>query len=714
MALWSESTNRRRSHDRSRRLRLGILGAVAISLFIPLVARLWYLQILKETEFIERVEDNTTETIIERAPRGRILDVNGRILVNNRQSIVVTIDKEEMSTVRSSDLDDLFFDLAREISVSGKLTKVAQIEAAYESERYGPFAKVPVVVDITKELQVYLAEFSYKWPGVGTTVITVRDYPYGTLAAHLLGYVGSLSEDEIAQVENAEKTYLSNDEIGKAGIELFYENALRGTPGRKTVVVDKFNNILDTIEEVPARAGSDVQLTIDIDYQALAEKYLKDGLDIARQQPTKFEEEGVVIFNAPAGAMVVMNPQDGSVLALASYPTYDPELFVSGISQDEFDDLIDPGNSLPLLNRTIQGTYPPGSTFKPFTAYAALDTGLIGSRGILGVTSLYLDEGVFTIPTCEGGTCEFQNAGALPNGEVDLRLALTYSSDVYFYNLATHFDILPGFDLESPQKAARYFGFGTPSGITLANENGGRIPTPDSRREAYRQNPDAFLTDKWLTGDTLNTSIGQGDVLATPLQIANAYAALVNGGTLFAPNLGLRTLDPVTGESEVEFQSRITRELYLPDAFTQPINEGLAGVTTWRRSDNGQEGTAYTAFLNFPHEEWPVSGKTGTSEKQSTGQLIADYGLFVGWGPNPDPEYVVVVVLEEAGFGGAVAAPVVRRYFEQIAYGIVPRYLSRAEADEVARQQANQSQESSSDLEAISETTTMTSGVSYE
>jgi len=293
---------------------------------------------------------------------------------------------------------------------------------------------------------------------------------------------------------------------------------------------------------------------------------------------------------------------------------------------------------------------------------------------------------------------------------VDLRLALTYSSDTYFYNLATHFDILPGFDLESPQVAAKYFGYGVPSGITLANENGGRVPTPDSRREAYRQNPEAFLTDKWLTGDTLNTSIGQGDVLATPLQIANAYAALVNGGILYAPNIGLRTMNPITGETEVQFQSRVTRELYLPDAFTQPIIDGLAGVTTWRRNDIGLEGTAYSAFLNFPHEDWPVSGKTGTSEKQSLDALIADYALFVGWGPNPEPEYVAVVILEEAGFGGAVAAPIVRRYFEQIAYGIVPRFLSVAEADEAARQLANEVEESSVEVEAIAGSSSIGSG----
>ncbi|HJM27810.1 MAG: penicillin-binding protein 2 [Acidimicrobiales bacterium] len=673
----------------SHRLRLAILAAVAVSLFVPLVARLWYLQVIKETAFIERAADNTTETIIELAPRGRILDAEGRVLVDNRASIVVTIDKEEMATVGENDLGDLFFDLATEISRSGSLTKVSQIETAYKSNRYGPFAEVPVVQDISKELQIYLAEYSYRFPGVNTTVTTVRDYPYGTLAAHILGYVGLLSEDELSSVAGKSKTYLANDEIGKSGIELFYEDALRGTPGSKVVTVDKFNNILEINEETLAKAGSDVQLTINIDLQALAEQELERGLNLARQQPTKFEEEGVVIFNAPAGAMVVMDPRDGSILAMASHPTFDPELFVSGISQDDFDELTDPGNFLPLLNRTIQGQYPPGSTFKPFTAYAALDTGLIGSRGILGIDSMFYDEGIFIIPNCEGGTCQFQNAGEAAYGDVDLRLALTYSSDVYFYNLAASFDILPGFDLESVQVAANSFGYGVRTGVTLADEGSGRMPTPASRREAYRQNPEAFLTGQWLTGDTLNTSIGQGDVLATPLQIANAYSALVNGGTLYAPNLGQRVLNPITGDTEVEFAPRILRDIYFPEAFSEPILDGLAGVTTWR-SDIGTEGTAYSAFKNFPHEQWPVSGKTGTSEKQVESGLIADYGLFVGWGPNPEPEYVAVVILEEAGFGGQVAAPVVRKYFERIANGTVPRYLNQDELDELARQKVKE------------------------
>ena len=305
-----------------------------------------------------------------------------------------------------------------------------------------------------------------------------------------------------------------------------------------------------------------------------------------------------VSFNAPAGAMVVMDPRDGSILAMASYPTFDPELFVSGISNDDFDELTDPGNYLPLLNRAIQGTYPPGSTFKPFTAYAALDTGLIGSRGILSVNDSFYDEGVFLIPSCEGGTCRFQNAGEAAYGDVDLRLALTYSSDVYFYNLAASFDILPGFDLESVQVAAKSFGYGSRTGVTLAGEGSGRIPTPASRRDAYRENPDAFLTGQWLTGDTLNTSIGQGDVLATPLQIVNSYSALVNGGTLYAPNLGKRILDPITGETQVDFAPRVLKEIFLPDAFSEPILEGLAAVTTWR-SEIGTEGTASVSYTHL-------------------------------------------------------------------------------------------------------------------
>ncbi len=242
---------------RSSRLRMSILGAVAVALFASLFARVWFLQVVSEQEFSQQAVDNRVREIIEQAPRGRILDVKGRILVDNRPSIVVTIDKETLlqAGLTEAERDELFLRLATEISASGRLTKVADIVAAFESNRYGPFAEVPVVRDISEELQVYLAEHAQDFPGVNTDVVTVREYPYGSLAAHILGYVGPLNDAELAAVEGKEKTYQPNDEIGKGGVEAFFEDQLRGTPGRRVVEVDKFNNILEVREEIAPQAG---------------------------------------------------------------------------------------------------------------------------------------------------------------------------------------------------------------------------------------------------------------------------------------------------------------------------------------------------------------------------------------------------------------------------------------------------------------------------
>ncbi|MGI9621885.1 MAG: penicillin-binding protein 2 [Acidimicrobiales bacterium] len=663
---------------------MSLLGAVAFALFAALFARIWFLQIINEQEFVQLAEGNTERTIVELAPRGRILDAEGRVLVDNRPSIVITIDRETVATsIPEDELQDMFLRLAQEISATGKLTKVSEINRAFESDRFGPFAEVPVVRDVSENLQLYLAERSHEFPGVNSQVVLVRSYPYGNLAAHLLGYVGALNEEEEIAVANKPKNYQKNDEIGKSGIELFYEDALRGTPGVRTVEVDRFSNVVAVLQNDPPVAGSDVQLTLDIELQGLAEAELAQALELARlQEPDEVEGEGFAVFNAPAGAVVILDPNSGDVRAMASFPTYDPTLFVNGISASAFDELNDPENDLPLLNRAIQGTYAPGSTFKPFTTYAALDTGLIGSRGILGVGTPYLDEGTYRIPGCPTDDCLFRNAGSEPLGSVDLELALTLSSDVYFYNLAANFDRL-NFDRDSVQQAAGLFGFGQPTGITLPAEASGRLPTPASVAAAYEANPDLFETGAWTTGMTLNTSIGQGDVLATPLQIANAYAVIANGGTLHAPNLGAAVLNPITQSPELEFGPRVLRELYWPQAFRAPIDAGLAGVTTFGPDDEDRAGTARKAFEDFPHDQWSVSGKTGTSEKQRPGRVIADSALFAGFGPMPNPEYVAVAILEEAGFGGDHAAPIVRKIFQHIADGTVPPVLTQAEQDAV-------------------------------
>lgn len=655
--------------------RLSLLGVLALSLFVALGARLWYLQVLTETEAQEQAVANIVRRISVPAPRGRIVDVNGQVMVGNRPSNVVVIDgfvlRNEMSAAERS---DLALRMAREITGTGRLVKVATIEEAMNDEQYGPFDQVPIAFDVTEEFQVFLAERSHDFPGVEVVERTVRDYPYDTLAAHVLGYVGPLTQGELDEREDHPKDYQAVDEIGKAGAELAFEDWLRGTPGWREFEVDAQGTVIRQLDYIPPVAGNDVQLTIDVDIQSLVEQELLQGLVDAQGEQDNDVIERYATFAAPAGAAVVLDPRDGSVRAMASYPTYDPAAFIGGISADEFAALNAEGAYAPLNNRAIQGLYSPGSTFKPFTAYAAIDTGLLGPRGFLGIDQYTPDPGFYELFSCEGDQCRFQNANETEYGDVDLRRSLTVSSDVYYYKLAEQFSVRRGFDTDEVQQTAREFGFGSATGIGLPFEQAGLIPDPEIKAQRHEENPEAFPDADWRTGDTLNVAIGQGDVNATPLQIANAYAVLANGGTLYAPNIAARILDPVTGEVIMEFGPRVLNELWLPPAVRAPIIDGLIGVT------QQEEGTAFDAFIDFPTLSWPVAAKTGTSEVDGK----SDFAVFAAFGPEPEAEYVVSIVLEEAGFGGEAAAPVVRRVLEPIATDSLEERLTDEQLEELA------------------------------
>jgi penicillin-binding protein 2 len=655
--------------------RLSLLGVLALSLFVALGARLWYLQVLTETEAQEQAEANIVRRISVPAPRGRIVDISGKVLVDNRPSNVVVIDgfvlRNEMSAAERS---DLALRMAREITGTGRLVKVAAIEEAMNDTQYGPFDQVPIAFDVTEEFQVFLAERSHEFPGVEVVERTVRDYPYDTLAAHVLGYVGPLTQRELDSRDEHPKDYQAVDEIGKAGAELAFEDWLRGTPGWREFEVDAKGNVIRQLDYVPPVAGNDVQLTIDVDIQALVETELAQGLIDAQGEQDKDVIERYATFAAPAGAAVVLDPRDGAVRAMASYPTYDPSAFIGGISTEEFDQLTAAGSYAPLNNRAIQGLYSPGSTFKPFTAYAAIDTGLLGPRGFLRIDQYTPDPGYYELVSCEGDQCRFQNANEAEYGDVDLRRSLTVSSDVYFYKLAEQFSVRRGFDTDEVQQTAREFGFGAASGIALPYEATGLIPDPEIKQQRHEENPEAFPDADWRTGDTLNVSIGQGDVNATPLQIANAYAVFANGGTLFAPNIAARVIDPITGEIIMEFGPRVVNEVWLPPEARDPIVDGLIGVT------QQEEGTAFDAFEDFPTLSWQVAAKTGTSEVDGK----SDFAVFAAFGPEPESEYVVAIVLEEAGFGGEAAAPVVRRVLEPIATNTVAERLTDEELEELA------------------------------
>jgi penicillin-binding protein 2 len=333
--------------------------------------------------------------------------------------------------------------------------------------------------------------------------------------------------------------------------------------------------------------------------------------------------------------VVVTDPRDGSVLAMASFPTYNPAEFINGIKPDVYAVLTDKANYEPLNNRAIMGQYAPGSTFKLVTAAAALQTGMIQPK-----TSI-TDPGFFRVPDCKGEKCEFQNAGRKAWGRVDLRRAITVSSDTYFYGLGARFHIESQFE-QGLQRSARAFGFGTKSGIPLPTDKGGRIPDPEWKKRLCEQIQ--CVDAAWRTGDSINMSIGQGDVLATPLQLANAYATFGNGGTLFEPKL-LKDAPPVErGRVDLDPTQR------------QTILDGLKGVIS------SEEGTAYYAFAGFPNRDFPVAGKTGTAQVNKK----HDTAIFAAFAPADAPQYAISVVLEEAGFGGSVAAPVARRILQGI------------------------------------------------
>ncbi|WP_420640213.1 penicillin-binding protein 2 [Candidatus Poriferisocius sp.] len=639
----------------SLRLRLGFLALLGLIAFGALVARLWYLQVLSSEEFEAQAVANTVRVIYEPAPRGRIFDRNGNVLVDNRESLVVTVDRFTYDTeFDEEEQEALVLRLAGEISRAGRLTKVFEINEALEDPRYGPLDSVPVADDVTENFEIVLAERPDEFPGVGTVVRSVRTYPYGDLAAHVLGYVSLLSEEQFELVADDPKTYRPNDEIGQSGVEATFESVLRGTPGFSRLEVDNLGELVQVLEQVDPVAGADVHLTLDIDIQSLTERELLAGLAEARQQVPDDPNEPP--FNAPGGAMVVLDPDGAEVLAMASLPTYSPSEFVNGFSDDRWAELQDPNSHQPLHNRALAGIYPPGSTFKLFTAYAAMNSGVIGPRGVLDVRTLYEDAGFYVVPSCEEesiASCRFQNAEEAIYGPVDLLRAITVSSDVYFYYLGDTIDRADRFDREAVQRAARLFGFGAPSGIALNGEGVGRVPSPLETEAAG---------EVWRTGDSIVLAIGQGLLGATPLQLANGYAAFANGGTLYAPKIVDRVENPVTGEVVRAFADRVINQIYLPDSIRQPILEGLLGVTA------DLEGTAHSTFFGFPLEEWPVAGKTGTAEV--VGQ--ADNSLFAAFGPNPDPEYVVVAIMEESGFGASVAAPAVRRVMEPLATDTVP------------------------------------------
>jgi penicillin-binding protein 2 len=630
------------------RVRLSIVGVIVIALFSALFARLWFLQVAEGGVHAEAATTSGVRVVREPAVRGRILDAKGRVLVGNRVAEAITLDRNAQLTRRKRTV--VIGRLAELLGVS-----TGSIEDRIQDPRLSPFAPVPVAVDVPLEKITYIREHQEEFPAVAAELLTVREYPHGTLGAHVLGYVGEINAEELEALKD--EGYRQGDEIGKGGVEQMFESELRGEPRIQKLEVDSRGRVVRELDDRPAVPGRDVQLTIDLDAQRVAEESLAQGMGAAQGVQDVSDRTRYSTFQAQGGAVIVLDPRDGSVVAMASAPTFDPSAFTNGIPSEVFAEFNREESNYPLLNRAVQGQYAPGSTFKLVTAIAGLESNLITPEA-----SIY-DNGCLQV-----SDREFCNAGEIEHGTVDLPRALTVSSDVYFYEIGR--DLWQFYDPDDPgmgyatQETARRYGFGAPTGIGLAEEAVGRIPDQQFKEDFNATNPDLEqkrVNSLWLPGDSVNLAVGQGDLLVTPIQLATAYAAFANGGTRHTPRLASVLLEPGTG-SEGEAPPEVVRELPtqpvgktgLEPEVRAPIMAGLIGAVS-----NGN-GTAVAAFEGFRPAS--VAGKTGTAEVNDK----QDTSLFVGITPPDAPQYVTVAIVEEGGFGSAVAAPIVRRVIEAL------------------------------------------------
>lgn len=624
-------------------LRLSTIGVVVLSLFAALFARLWYLQVLDSSTFVQAAARNQVQVLYEEGPRGRILDRNGVVLVDNRRSHAITVNRSVLTRLPDAEQGAVKARLAALLNVPPQ-----ELDRRVADVRYSRYKPVPVAEDVDEATFIYVRENQEDFPSVEATIVSRRGYnpDFPQLGAHVVGYVGEINDAELEARKS--EGYRLGDTIGKAGVERVYEEDLRGTPGVVKLQVNSAGEVIgEPLANKPPGAGNDIVLTIDLEIQRVAEESLATALEAARLSVDRIDRKP---FVAPAGAVVVLDPRDGAVVAMASYPTFNPADFVNGIKPDVYRALNEKTSYFPLNNRAVTGQYAPGSTFKLVTAVAA------GQRGLIDGRTTILDRGTFTVPNCRGEKCTFKNAGSRAWGRVDLPRSLTVSSDVYYYELGAKFWLERSRLGNGIQETARAFGFGSKTGSALPGDKAGVIPDPESRKELYDKFPGKFAERNWFTGDNVNMSIGQGDVLVTPLQLANAYATFANGGTRYVPRILNRVVTPEDTPKVVrEEPIRSAATVDLPPSLRDPILAGLRGVI------DRDEGTAFNAFTGFP-PVMSVAGKTGTAQVRGK----QDSAVFAAFAPAENPQYAVAVVLEEAGFGGATAAPVARRILESI------------------------------------------------
>jgi len=627
------------SSDGSRLVRLRVLMVIVGCLFVALLARLWFLQVINQPNAHLAAVNNGIRYVYQPAPRGLILDRNGHVLVGNVEEPVIEVNRQDARAHPQM--------VSRLAALLGMT--VPQLDAALANLQVSPYAPVPVMPDASPAQILHIQEYASEFPGVSVATLPVRTYTAeGKAAANVVGYVGEITAAEFKKLKK--DGYQPDSQIGRTGVEATYESWLRGRPGVTELEVDSQGNVLSVLHSTPPVPGYNLRLSIDGSLQLYAEQTLAQEAAIKRGENAG---DGSGNFRTDSGALVVEDPNNGQLLALATYPNYDPSLFAGGISQAAYAKLTSPAAHDPLEDRAIGGQYFPGSTFKLVTATAGLVSGVITP------TSLFYDHGGgITV-----GGHFFANDGHQSYGDVALPFAITVSDDAFFYHIGeTLYDNQARYGQNFFQQVAYQYGFGRPTGVALPGEASGYVLTPQQKQLLHERYPSAYPFGQYYTGDAIQSAIGEEDVAVTPLQLANAYAAFANGGTLYQPSV---VIDAETASGKVvkTFAPVVKNKTpALTPAERAAMIQGFVGVTS------NPLGTAYGSFgkTNFPI---PVAGKTGTAQvvsgiphtspayKQTT-------SVFTSFAPADNPEYVVDCFMPQAGFGADAAAPVVRQIYD--------------------------------------------------
>jgi penicillin-binding protein 2 len=614
---------------------VGVLGAVALALFAVLFFRLWSLQVLSGERYLAAAQDNQLRTIRVEAPRGAILDRHGKTIVDNVPGTAVKLWVGDLPVQGRAE------QLARLADVLD--VPAARLRQEVQGHTGDPLTPITVKTAVDETKIAYLYEHQADFPGVQIQQTYLRHYPYQSLGAQFLGYVGEISAEELkGRVRDG---YRGGDKIGKAGVEAKLDASLRGEAGVAQIRVDSLGRQQSPLElRRDARPGASVRLTIDVELQRAAERALRFGIATALENDSHF---------ANGGAIVALDPRDGAVLAMASTPTYKPSVYVGRIDPDKVAPLLDAAvakrENYPGLNRVTQVEYPPGSTWKPIVALAAMQEHMLGPY-----------ESIQCSPVAYYGRDrqKFVNWNPNVNEPMTLTGALAESCDTYFYEVGDRFYNRNRTRL---QEWATRFGFGAPTGLDIGGESAGLVPTPAWRKKIGRSDWDRA----WNPGDSIQLAIGQKDVTVTPLQMARFYAMIANGGKLVTPYVVASVEEP-----QAEGAPPIVRQRFSPEppraSGVDPqalavVHDGLYAAT------HARDGTSAATFGTYAI---PIAGKTGTAEKvvRIPGyppDHLEDQAWWCGYGPAEQARIVVCVVVENGGHGGATAAPTALKVFER-------------------------------------------------